>query len=307
VTYVTIEERAEGQRMDNFLLARVKGVPRSRIYRLLRRGEVRVNKGRVKPDYRLRKGDLVRIPPVRTSRPDAPSSPPATLLERLEASILYEDDRLLAVNKPAGLAVHGGSGISHGLIEAMRVLRPAADLELVHRLDRDTSGCLVLTKRRSALRELHRLIRANAVEKRYIALLAGTLSGREIRVQAPLLKNTLKSGERVVRVDDDRGKPALTLIRVRRRYGRLTLVEADLITGRTHQIRVHAAHVGAPVAGDSKYGGEDVNRDLRRRGLKRLFLHASALSFTPSFSPRKLRFEAPLPADLVALLETLSK
>lgn len=288
-------------------MARVKGVPRSHIYRVLRRGEVRVNKGRVKAGYRLKEGDLVRVPPMRVASQTQISEPPKPLLERLEASVLFEDDRLIAVNKPAGLAVHGGSGISYGLIEAMRALRPRAELELVHRIDRDTSGCLLITKRRSALRELHRLIRANAVDKRYIALLAGRLSRRETRVDAPLRKNTLKSGERVVRVDPAEGKPARTIFRVLRRFRDLTLVEAELITGRTHQIRVHAAHLGSPVAGDEKYGDERANRRLREPGLKRLFLHAAALNFFPDFAEMPVCIEAPLPPELEAVIMALHR
>jgi 23S rRNA pseudouridine955/2504/2580 synthase len=211
----------------------------------------------------------------------------------------------MVLDKPAGLAVHGGSGLSFGLIEAMRQLRPDATLELVHRLDRGTSGCLLLAKRRSALREMHRLIRENAVEKRYLALLAGTLPRREVRVDAPLYKNRLRSGERVVLVDEAEGKPARSLFRRLRQYGGFTLAEVRLVTGRTHQIRVHAAHLGAPVAGDDKYGDPETNRSLRALGLKRLFLHASALTFEPAFLGRPLRIEAPLPAALDTLIKRL--
>jgi 23S rRNA pseudouridine955/2504/2580 synthase len=305
--YVLVDGGLAGQRLDNFLLTRIKGVPRSHIYRVLRRGEVRVNKGRAKPAYRLQEGDLVRIPPLRQATPVEAGRPPRRLLERLEKAVIFEDERLIAVDKPAGLAVHGGSGLSFGLIEAMRVLRPRTDLELVHRLDRDTSGCLLLSKRRSALRELHRLIRASAVDKRYIALLAGRLPRRQMEVDAPLRKNTLKSGERVVVVDPAEGKPARTLFRTLRRLGDLTLVEAELITGRTHQIRVHAVQLGAPVAGDDKYGDESVNRRLRGLGLKRLFLHASALTFALGHAEKPMRIEAPLPPDLEAVISALQK
>jgi len=303
--YVRVSSDLEGQRLDNFLITRIKGVPRSHIYRVLRRGEVRVNKGRVKPGYRLHEGDLVRIPPLRTAAPEDATKPPPNLLERLEAAILYEDQRLIAVNKPAGIAVHGGSGLSFGLIEAMRTLRPRGELELVHRLDRDTSGVLLLAKRRSALRELHRLIRGNAVDKRYVALLAGRLHRRQTQVDAPLRKNTLKSGERVVVVDPVGGKPSRTIFRLLRRLGDLTLAEVELTTGRTHQIRVHAAHLGAPVAGDEKYGEPAVNHRLRELGLKRLFLHASALTFSPQFAEKQMRIEAPLPPDLETVLSAL--
>ena len=303
VEHVPIGDQLDGQRIDNFLMAHVKGVPRSHIYRVLRRGEVRVNKGRVKPSYRLRAGDLVRIPPLRVIEPRPAGQAPASQLRELASAVLFEDERLLAIDKPSGLAVHGGSGLSFGLIEAMRQLRPGMELELVHRLDRDTSGCLLLAKRRSALRELHQLIRENKVEKRYLALLVGQLPGREITADAPLRKNTLRSGERVVLVDSAEGKPARTRFRRLRSFGDLTLVEARLITGRTHQIRVHAAHLGAPLAGDEKYGDAQVNRTLRATGLKRLFLHASVLRFQPQYRNTPLTIEAPLPAELEAVLQ----
>ncbi|HSO79235.1 MAG TPA: RluA family pseudouridine synthase, partial [Chromatiaceae bacterium] len=223
----------------------------------------------------------------------------------LAGAILYEDERLLVLDKPAGLAVHGGSGLSFGLIEAMRQLRPGAELELVHRLDRDTSGCLLLAKRASTLRDLHRLMRENGVEKRYLALLVRPLPRPEMTLDAPLLKNTLKSGERVVRVDTAQGKPARTQFRRLRRLGDLDLVEARLITGRTHQIRVHAAHLGAPVAGDEKYGDEAANKALRALGLRRLFLHAASLELQPAHLDQPLRLQAPLPAELEALLGRL--
>lgn len=293
-----------GQRIDNFLLARVKGVPRSHLYRVLRRGEVRVNKGRVRPSYRLQEGDLVRIPPLRTGEELPQAQPSRGELARLAQAILYEDERLIAIDKPAGLAVHGGSGLSHGVIEAMRRLRPdLVDLELVHRLDRETSGCLLLAKRRSALRALHAALRASEVDKRYLALLVGRLSRRETVVDAPLRKNLLRSGERVVRVDPVEGKPARTVFRRLRQIGDLTLVEAELLTGRTHQIRVHAAHLGKPIAGDDKYGDAEANRRLRAVGLKRLFLHATALTVPREGNP--LRIEAPLPPELAAVLASL--
>ncbi len=305
VVLVSINAELAGQRIDNFLLARARGVPRSHVYRILRRGEVRVNKGRVKPDYRLQPGDLVRIPPLRTVEPRPPGEAPESRLRGLAGAILYEDERLLVLDKPAGLAVHGGSGLSFGLIEAMRQMRPGAELELVHRLDRDTSGCLLLAKRASTLRDLHRLMRENGVEKRYLALLVRPLPRPEMTLDAPLLKNTLKSGERVVRVDTAQGKPARTLFRRLRRLGDLDLVEARLITGRTHQIRVHAAHLGAPVAGDEKYGDEVANKALRALGLRRLFLHAASLSLQPTHLDKPLRLQAPLPAELEALLGRL--
>ena len=308
VDFVRISSTQEGQRIDNFLMSRMKGVPRSHLYRVLRRGEVRVNKGRVKPGYRLQSGDLVRIPPLRIPEAVAPIPPPDARLKELRSAVLYEDERLIVLNKPSGVAVHGGSGLDWGLIEAMRKLRPdVPELELVHRLDRETSGCLLLSKRRSTLRELHRLIRDKAVDKRYQALLAGHLERRERWVSAPLRKSSLRSGERVVRVDRGEGKPARTLFRALQRLGDCTLVEVALDTGRTHQIRVHAAHLGTPVAGDEKYGDAEANRRLRCLGLKRLFLHASTLTFQPSYRRQPLRIEAPLPAALQALIEVLQR
>lgn len=308
VELVRIDSELQGQRIDNFLMSRVKGVPRSHLYRVLRRGEVRVNKGRVRPGYRLQSGDLVRIPPLRVPQKTSPTRPPGDRLRNLSSAVLYEDERLLVLNKPSGMAVHGGSGLAWGLIEAMRVLRPdVAELELVHRLDRETSGCLLLSKRRSTLRELHRLIREKAVEKRYLALLMGQVGQRERRVAVPLRKNLLHSGERVVRVDLQAGKPARTIFRPLRRLGDFTLVEAVLLTGRTHQIRVHAAYIGAPVAGDEKYGDAEANRCLRGLGLNRLFLHACALTFLPNYREWPLRVEAPLPAELRILVEALGK
>lgn len=304
-----VDEASDGQRIDNFLLRFVKGVPRSHLYRVLRRGEVRVNKGRIKPDHRLQAGDLVRIPPLRLPQAQEPPRAPESQLARLERGILFEDERLLVIDKPAGLAVHGGSGLSFGLIESLRQLRPGRELELVHRLDRDTSGCLVISKRRSALRELHQIIRDTGMNKRYLALLVGELPQREVVVDAPLRKNVLRSGERMVQVDPREGKPARTIFRHRRRFTAggqvLTLVEAELITGRTHQIRVHAAHLGAPLAGDPKYGDETINRTLKHQHLGRLFLHAAVLSFRLEYMERPLRVEAPLPEELELVLETL--
>ncbi len=302
-----VDHETQGQRIDNFLMRCVKGVPRSHIYRVLRRGEVRVNKGRVKAHYRVRAGDMVRIPPMRTADPGAEPRAPAVQLDRLEKGILFEDDRLVVLNKPAGMAVHGGSGLSYGLIEALRQLRPGKELELVHRLDRETSGCLVVSKRRSALRELHQLIREHGLDKRYIALLTGPLARREVVVDAPLRKNVLSSGERIVRVDPEQGKPARTIFRRIGGFAGCTLVDVRLITGRTHQIRVHAQHLGAPLAGDPKYGLDEVNRSLRGLGLRRLFLHASALTFQLQYMSRPLRVEASLPTELEAVVKTLEQ
>lgn len=301
---VTVDENNDGQRLDNFLMSQLKGVPRSWVYRVLRRGEVRVNSGRSKPARRLQVGDVVRIPPLR--RTETTARPPATnLIDLVKNSISYEDNAILIVNKPAGLAVHGGSGLSHGVIEILRAARADAPfLELAHRLDRDTSGCLMLAKKRSALRTLQELQRAGKIEKRYLALLSGRIRKGSWRADLPLQKNTLHSGERVVRVDPE-GKPAVTHFKVLKRFTDATLVEATLETGRTHQIRVHAAANGTPILGDAKYGSETADRALRELGLRRLFLHAASLRFTWPDDHRNYAVEAPLPAELQAVLAAL--
>lgn len=300
-----VEEGDEGQRLDNYLVRRLKGVPRSFIYRTVRSGEVRVNSGRVKPDYRVQAGDLVRVPPVRTAAAAEPVTPGDSVLRRVASAIVYEDSKLIVVDKPAGIAVHGGSGVSWGLIEALRALRPDdRELELVHRLDRDTSGCLMVARRRSALRVLHALQRQGGVEKRYQALLAGRWQKGSAEVDAPLRKNTLQGGERVVRVDAA-GKAAVTRFRVLRRFADSTLVEAVLVTGRTHQIRVHAAHLGTPILGDPKYGDADANARYRALGLRRMFLHAAELRIRWPEGDAPQRVHAPLDEDLSAVLERL--
>jgi len=308
VRLVAIDASSDGQRVDNFLLRELKGVPKSRIYNLLRRGEVRVNKGRVRAEYRLQSGDQVRIPPIRVAEPDAaPAVLSPSLGERLNAAVLYEDDGLLVINKPAGLAVHGGSGVSLGLIEALRLLRPEARfLELVHRLDRDTSGCIMVAKKRSALTSLHEALRggdvAKDIDKRYLALVAGRWPRQRRRIEAPLEKNTLRSGERVVRVSAD-GKAALTEFEVLESFERATLVEARPITGRTHQIRVHARYAGHPLGGDEKYGDREAEVYFRERGLRRLFLHARSLSFM--WAGQRLTLRAELDTELKQFLEVL--
>ncbi len=304
-----VDEASDGQRIDNYLIRVLKGVPRSHLYRILRRGEVRVNKGRVKAGFRLHTGDLVRLPPVRTASAAAVRAAPESRLTQIEQAVRFEDERLLVIDKPAGLAVHGGSGLSYGLIESLRQLRPRNELELVHRLDRETSGCLVVSKRRSTLRELHELIRMGRMEKRYLALLVGELARPELMVDAPLRKNVLRGGERFVQVDPDHGKPARTKFRRLQRLqvqGRVfTLVEVELLTGRTHQIRVHAAHLNAPLAGDPKYGEEAANRFLEGLGLRRLFLHASVVGFRLKHMSRTLRLEVALPQELQGFLKAL--
>ncbi len=304
---ITIDKGNEGRRIDNFLISRLKGVPKSRIYRILRKGEVRINKGRIRPNYRLKEGDILRIPPIRVAEAPFSGPPPALLARRLADTVLHEDGELLVIDKPSGIAVHGGSGVSQGVIETLRAMRPDARfLELVHRLDRDTSGCLMIAKKRSALRALHELLRNDHIDKRYLALVRGKWKGGERRVKAPLHKNTLASGERIVRVDPE-GKSAVTVFRPVRRYPQATLVEATLHTGRTHQIRVHAAHIGHPIAGDEKYGSASFNREMRELGLSRLFLHARSLRFRLREENDTLQLEAPLPGELELLLKKLEK
>ena len=305
VAFITIDEDAVGQRIDNFLLRILKGVPKTRVYRLVRKGEVRVNKKRVAADYRLALHDLVRVPPVTIAQRDAPVRPSDSVIDQLQQAVLYEDDQLLVINKPSGLAVHGGSGLSYGVIEALRQLRPEnRTLELVHRLDRDTSGCLMIAKRRSMLRHLHnQLQQKGQVEKLYHALVVGKWPARKQLVNAPLQKNVLQSGERMVRVHVD-GKQSRTAYRVLDRFANMTLVEAYPITGRTHQIRVHCLHAGHPIAGDDKYGMDDANQEQRQFGLKRLFLHAASIQFALP-DGRRLKIEAPLPAELAEVLAGL--
>jgi len=305
VRLVEVDERSDGQRLDNFLLRELKGAPRSLIYRLLRQGAVRVNKGRAKPDRRLSTGDLVRVPPIRLGEPGEPVEASDRQVENIEKAIIYEDNRILVINKPAGLAVHGGSGVSLGVIEILRAARPREKvLELVHRLDRDTSGCLLLAKRRSVIKAFQELQAMGKVEKSYLALLQGSFKGSRQEVRAPLRKNTLQSGERVVRVDAT-GKEAHTSFQVVQRFAGATLVQALLGTGRTHQIRVHAAHLGCPILGDEKYGSDEANKLARQRGLKRLFLHASRLVIPWGEGGKPQPFECPLPQELEAFLQEL--
>jgi 23S rRNA pseudouridine955/2504/2580 synthase len=306
VQLIEVAPELAGQRIDNFLRAQLKGVPKTLIYRILRKGEVRVNKGRIKPEYKLQAGDVVRVPPLRLAERDEPEPLAQGLLERLEAAIVYEDKALIVLNKPAGIAVHGGSGLNYGVIEAFRQLRPdAKDLELVHRLDRDTSGLLMIAKKRSMLRHLHEQLRGDGVDKRYMALVRGHWATAKKQVNAPLQKSNLRSGERMVEVDGE-GKEALTLFRVLRRFGDFaTLVEAKPVTGRTHQIRVHAKHAGHSIAGDSKYGDDDFTREVRDLGGKRLFLHAYELH-VPLPDGGMLKLEAPVDEMWARTLERLS-
>ncbi|MFP1907760.1 23S rRNA pseudouridine(955/2504/2580) synthase RluC [Lonsdalea quercina] len=306
VQFLTVSDEEAGQRIDNFLRTKLKGVPKSMIYRILRKGEVRINKKRVKPEYKLLDGDLIRIPPVRTSeREEAQVSTGLAKVSALVDCIIYEDDYLLVLNKPSGTAVHGGSGLSFGVIEGLRALRPEARfLELVHRLDRDTSGVLLVAKKRSTLRALHEQLRSKGMQKDYLALVRGQWQSHCKVVQAPLLKNILQSGERIVRVNSE-GKPSETRFKVEERFEHATLVKASPVTGRTHQIRVHTLHAGHPIAFDDRYGDRDFDGQLAGTGLKRLFLHAQALKFEHPNTGETLRVEAPLDGELRRCLQVL--
>ena len=312
VQQVAIDAGRVGQRLDRVLAELLPGVPRTRIFRLIRKGEVRVNGRRAGPEQRLQEGDTVRIPPVREATPEVAAEGstlrprvPAALIEAVERAIIHEDERLLVLDKPAGLAVHGGSGLQHGVIEALRASRPLETLELAHRLDRDTSGCLLVARKPAALRTLHALLREGEVEKRYLTLLAGRWELGHKRVDAPLHTEARVSGERTVRVAAG-GKQALTEFRlVEQIAGKASLMEVTLHTGRTHQIRVHAAYCGHPVAGDDKYGDADFNATLRELGLRRMFLHAHSCSFRwPGGA--EVHISAPLPAELKSLLDELA-
>jgi 23S rRNA pseudouridine955/2504/2580 synthase len=305
VSWVTIDEKGESQRIDNFLFKHLKGVPKSHIYRILRSGEVRVNSRRVDATCRLAMGDVLRIPPVRLSRPDDQGEPRGAVASQLSKHILYQDDALLVINKPAGVAVHGGSGISRGVIEQMRLEHPEFKfLELVHRLDRETSGVLLLAKKRSALVELHRAMREGETEKRYLTLVKGQWRNTKQSVQLPLLKYVTGSGERRVSVSDE-GQAAHTVFTLKKTWSEFSLLEAELKTGRTHQIRVHLAHLGFPIAGDDKYGDFPLNKALQKRGLKRMFLHACKMALKHPLTDEKLVLEAPLPEDLKMFLQNL--
>ena len=304
VQFVTVDETHAGQRLDNFLLGRLKGVPRERVYRIVRKGEVRINKGRASPDYRLQTGDVVRIPPVRMGTVAAPLGD-KTDLAWLDACVLFEDEALLVIDKPSGLAVHGGSGVSLGLIEAMRQRRPALRfLELAHRLDRDTSGVILLAKKRAALLGLHEQLRGDGMDKHYLALTRGEWRARGQLIEAPLKKNELSSGERFVRVQAD-GKAARSQVTTREIVAGTSLVEIALLTGRTHQARAHCTYAGHPIAGDEKYGDAAFNTELRAAGLRRLFLHAWRVELSHPVTAQTLSFETPLPRELTQVLDNL--
>lgn len=312
VRIITVPADRAGQRLDNFLLGQLKGAPRSLVYKLVRSGQVRVNGGRAKAERKLEAGEEVRVPPVNLAEVGDKAPPPAGFLQRMEQAIVFEDARLLVINKPSGVASHGGSGISHGAIETMRALRPNQGLELVHRLDRDTSGLLVMAKKRSALSELQALLREDhdgtgpgGIRKRYLTLLAGRMPDGTMTVDAPLHVGLRQGGERHVQVDP-RGKPSLSHFRVLERRGGHSFCEVRIETGRTHQIRVHAQHIGHPVAGDDKYGDAAINRRLREQvGLKRLFLHAASLQFALDGGRAEYLLDAPLASELVDVLDRL--
>jgi len=302
VQWLEISEDNIEQRLDNFLITYLKGVPKTRIYRMVRKGEVRVNKGRVDVSYKLALGDIVRIPPVRVAEKNDDIIVQPTLKYSLENHILYEDEGFIVLNKPAGFAVHGGSGINSGVIEALRQIRPQQKfLELVHRLDKETSGCLLIAKKRSVLKVLHELFRGDGIQKTYLALLSGQFNRKKQLVDAPLLKNVNQGGERMVTVSQA-GKSAETLFTRLKQYQDATLVYAAPKTGRTHQIRVHAAWLGHPIVADDRYGENEVNKTFKKRGFKRLFLHAEQLRFIHPLTGLAMHFTAPLPNDLQDLL-----
>ncbi|MBK7765061.1 MAG: RluA family pseudouridine synthase [Sulfuritalea sp.] len=302
VTWLEVGEEAEGQRLDNFLLKIAKGVPKSHIYRIVRSGEVRVNKGRVAAEYRLQIGDKVRVPPLRTAERPSQAAVPARDFE-----ISWEDEALIVIDKPAGVAVHGGSGVSFGVIEQLRRARPLAKfLELAHRLDRETSGLLVVAKKRMALTRLHDQFRDGGIGKRYLALVKGRWRNELQHVRLPLLKYLTADGERRVSVNPE-GKPSHSIVRLLARWENFSLVEVELKTGRTHQIRVHLAHLGFPLAGDDKYGDFSLNKDLQKAGLRRMFLHAARLVLPHPLSGAPLELESSLPAELRRFTEKLDR
>ena len=303
VRQVEIGPERDGQRIDNALMTLLKGVPKSMIYRLLRTGQVRVNGKRAKPDTRLSLGDMLRIPPVRVAERPAEQGASQGALEAVTDAVIFEDKHFLVIDKPSGMASHGGSGVSHGAIELLRQARPKEHLELVHRLDRDTSGVMVFARTRAGLVGLQAAIRAGEVTKQYLCLMVGHPSKARFDVNAPLQKSILQGGERMVKVSES-GKPSLTFFREMEQYPGARLMQATLGTGRTHQIRVHAAHIGHPLAGDTKYGDRDANKRFKDKGLNRLFLHASNMSF--ELDGRSYGFSAPLPEDLKTFLDTLA-
>lgn len=307
VQHFEVSEDEAGQRLDNYVHKHLGEVPRSKVYRVIRKGEVRVNGHRAGPDTRLQAHDKIRIPPVRIRPPEEIGRPSADLQETILKAIVYEDARLLVIDKPSGIAVHGGSGVSFGVIEALRAARPDEHLELAHRLDRDTSGCLIVARNTATLRVVHALLREEntTFEKRYLTLLKGPWDLGKKRIDAPLRTDTRVGGERTVRVDAS-GKPSLSEFRPVQFFGRrATLMEVNLLTGRTHQIRVHAQHAGHPVAGDEKYGDETFNEEMRTLGLSRMFLHASSVSFEWPAGGGQFSVNTPLPPELAKVVDKL--
>jgi 23S rRNA pseudouridine955/2504/2580 synthase len=293
VRYIEVSEDEAGQRIDNYLLARLKGVPKSHVYRIVRSGEVRVNSKRVQASQKVAPGDRIRVPPVRVAERGEAEEPP-----HYKLPVLFEDDWLLALDKPSGIAVHGGSGVAHGVIESLRSMRPEARfLELVHRLDRETSGILLVAKKRSALTALHEALRGRDMDKRYLVGVAGRFRNERQRVRLALAKRTTADGGKRVHVSDE-GQEAETVFHLVERRDEESLLEAELLTGRTHQIRVHLAHLKHPVLGDDKYGDFDLNKALRKKGLKRMFLHAAKLGFEHPATGLRVQLESPLPSDL---------
>ncbi|MBK6599048.1 MAG: RluA family pseudouridine synthase [Proteobacteria bacterium] len=306
VRQVTVDVGYAGQRLDNFLRRELSDVPKSHVYRVIRTGEVRVNGRRAKPDTRLAENDVVRVPPLKVAPPRLVGGVSADLVRRVTAAILVEERDMLVIDKPAGIAVHGGSGVTFGVIEALRAARPDETLELAHRLDRDTSGLLLVARRPAALRTLHALLRDGAFNKRYLALVRGKWELGEKRIDAPLRTDTRVNGERTVQVHAS-GKAARSDFRPVQFFGkRATLVEVTLLTGRTHQIRVHAAHAGYPIAGDPKYGDQPFNAELQELGLRRMFLHAHALEFVWPATNNEVSLSAPLPAELASVIDRLT-
>lgn len=307
VRLITIDEDRADQRIDNFLISQFKGVPKSFVYRILRKGEVRVNKKRIDQTYRLAAGDVVRLPPVKIEdNPVVVPSGGLTIVKQLGAAIIHETDEMLVINKPAGIAVHGGSGVEYGVIEALRSCRTDLHyLELVHRLDRETSGCLMIAKKRSALRNLHEQLRNKTVHKHYYALVRGKWSNRVKFVDQPLLKNVLQSGERMVFVSRD-GKPSKTLYEIVEEFSGATLVQASPLTGRTHQIRVHCAYATHPIAGDQKYGDRQFDSQISAAtGLRRMFLHARSITFNDPATGKATTVTAELDEELQSVLDRL--
>jgi 23S rRNA pseudouridine955/2504/2580 synthase len=302
----TISSEEAGQRIDNFLMRHFSRVPRSRVYRLLRKGEVRVNRKRVDAEYRIAAGDEVRLPPVHIDHSEEPGRPSTRLQELIESAVIFQDKHLLVIDKPAGVAVHGGSGMSFGVIEALRASRPRESLELVHRLDRDTSGCLCVARDRATLVALHALIRDGGMHKTYLALVSGDWQLGTKRIDAPLATDERRQGERHVRVASA-GKESVSVFKPVQFFGKLaTLMQVDIPTGRTHQIRVHAAYAEHPLLGDDKYGDRERNAELKGAGLKRIFLHAQSIAFDWPGSGVPFHANAPLPADLVSVLDAIA-